>query len=335
MQTRLLLVDGTNFFFKGNWGNYDLTANGESVKYLYAFYINLCSLVRLFEKDDWETTTIVCWDGGHAERSRISNDAVKAGIIPKAYKQERREARELLSEAEKSEKNKFSRQLEIAEEFLSYTRIRQCRVYGEEADDLVGSFCKQNLGKFDDIVLVTTDKDYYQLLWDGVRIYNSSKKEFLDKKFLQSHYGLDCADQWVEVGALAGESGPTSDTIYGVPGIGTLVGCKLIQQYKSVEGIFKKAEEHFHDYLSKHGYETFREKIRSGEYKPSHLREARVLAYKDVLEVAFQLKKIHTDINVLIPKPTPNWRELEKFFNRMRFQFSQKNFNTLLRRGED
>ena len=54
MKSRLLLVDGTNFFFKGNWGTHDLTLNGKSIKCLYAFHLNIAALVRMFEKDNWE-----------------------------------------------------------------------------------------------------------------------------------------------------------------------------------------------------------------------------------------------------------------------------------------
>ena len=229
MKKRLLLVDGTNFFFKGNWGSHDLTLNGESIKCLYSFHLNLPALIRKFEDNEWELTVILGWDGGYEERARISTEAVEAGIIPKSYKQERREARAQEDDEEK-EKCNFIKQLSMAEELLSYTRICQVRIKGEEADDVIGSLCKSNLGKWDDIVIVTTDKDYYQLLWDGVRIYNSTRDEFYDKKMLFEKYGLENSNQWIDVGALAGETGPSSDTIYGVPGIGTLTACKLIKQ---------------------------------------------------------------------------------------------------------
>ena len=335
MKKRLLLIDGTNFFFKGNWNNsHDLTVNGKSVKCLYAFHLNLPAVIRKFEDEEWDCTTVVCWDGGHEERTKISNEAVSAGIIEKAYKQERREARSSSDESEKKEHNDFFAQLDMAKEMLSYTRINQVLIKGEEADDLVGSLCKSNLGSFDDIVLVTTDKDYYQLLWDGVRIYNSSKHEFYDKNFLKEKYGLNCADQWVEVGILTGETGPSSDTIYGVPGIGTTFACKLIQEYGTVENIIKKSEGFFCDYISKNGYEAFKKNVRSGEYKPSKLKEAKVLAYRDVLEVGRKLKKIHTEIPITLQETTPSWKKLDDFFQKLRFNVSPKNFDTLLRKGE-
>jgi len=332
MKKRLLLLDGTNFFFKGSWGTHDLTLNGESIKCLYSFYLNLPALIRQFEDPEWELTMVVGWDGGYTERTRISTEAVEAGIIPKAYKQERREARAQQDNGEK-EKCNFIKQLEMAEQFLKNTRIAQLRVKGEEADDVIGSLCKRNLGKWDDIVLVTTDKDYYQLLWDGVRIYNSTRDEFYDKNMLLEKYGLENADQWIDVGALAGETGPSSDTIYGVPGIGSVIACKLIRQYKNLEGVIKGAEAYFKDYIDKNGFMAFRERVISGEYKPSKLKEAKVLAYRELVRVAYKLKKMHTELEVEIPESTPNWRQLEEFFQKVRFNVSPKNFDTLLRRG--
>lgn len=330
MKKRLLIVDGTNFFFKGNWGTHDLTLNGESIKCLYAFHLNIASLIRKFESEEWEVKTVVCWDGGHHERTRISSEAVKAGIIPKAYKQERREAH---SQDEEKEKCNFIKQLGMAEEMLKSTRVGQVRISGEEADDAAGSLCRSNLGKWDEIVLVTTDKDYYQLLWDGVKIYNSTKDEFYDKGLLSEKYGLDNAEQWIDVGALAGETGPSSDTIYGVPGIGTVTACKLIQQYKSIEKILKNAETYFKDYIDKNSFKTFRERLSSGEYKPSKLKEAKILANRELVEIAYTLKRIHTEMNIEIPEVNPDWRALESFFNKVKFKVSTKNFDTLLRRA--
>lgn len=331
MKRRLLLVDGTNFFFKGNWGTHDLTLNGESIKCLYSFHLNLPALIRKFEDNEWNLTVVVGWDGGYEERARISIEAVEAGIIPKSYKQERREARAQEDDEEK-EKCNFIKQLSMAEELLSYTRICQVRIKGEEADDVIGSLCKSNLGKWDDIVIVTTDKDYYQLLWNGVRIYNSTRDEFYDKNILFEKYGLEKADQWIDVGALAGETGPSSDTIYGVPGIGTLTACKLIQQYKTLEGLLEFAESYFKDYLDKHGFEAFQARLISGEYKPSRIKEAKVLAYRERVRVAYKLKKMRTELQIEMPEPNPDWRRLEEFFHKTRFNVSQKNFDTLLRR---
>lgn len=319
----VVLIDGTNFFFKGTWAGQELTHDGHNVKELYSFITNLCALMRKFGK----TRYIVCWDGGHAERTRLSEEAVKSGLILKAYKQERKEARE----ASPSPENDFIWQLEKAQEMLSFTSVSQCKVKGEEADDLVSSFTRQFLDSgMKDIFLVTTDKDYYQLLWDGVRIYNSTKKAFLDKSYLKEEYNLDNADQWVDVGALAGETGPSSDTIYGCPGIGYKTAAKLVSQYGSLEAIYDKGMNLFKDFLMKNGLEEFSRRIRNGEFKSKYSKEAKILAYKPVIDLAWKLKKMHTDLNLPIPETTPDWRKLGEFFDSLDFNVSYDNKDLLL-----
>lgn len=323
---RLLLIDGTNFFFRGSWGG-NLTFNGRNVKNLYSFVGNLCSLVRKFEDAGEDVDVVVCWDGGYDERLKISEEAVSSGLILKSYKQERREARE-----NNAEDVDFTWQLKKAQEMLAYTRIRQCRIQGEEADDVVGSYCRANLGRFDEIDLVTTDRDYYQLLWEGVRIYNSTKDEYISMSDITMEYGITTPEQWIDVGAIAGESGSSSDTIYGVPGIGYKGASMLISRYGSIGGIMDSAETIYSQQLAEYGYEGFRQKVIDRSFKPKHLKEAMVLAYRDVLEIAYQLKRIHTHLDVSLYDTSPSWELLEEFFQSLRFKVSTNNFHTLLRK---
>ena len=327
---RLLLIDGINFFFKGMYAHgMDLTHDGHSVKCLYAFQQNLCRIIRKFKDDCNELETIVCWDGGHDERTRISEAAVTAGIIPMAYKQERAIARAMNPDKNASED--FSWQLQMAKELVSYTKVKQTSVEGEEADDVIATICRKSLGQYDDIVIVTTDRDYYQLLWDGVRLYNSTRDEFLDKSFLKSEYNLDNADQWVDVGAIAGETGASSDTIYGVPGIGYVIAAKLVSQYGSLENIYKKAKDEYCDYISRNGMDVFMRNVRSGEFRPKLLKEAKVLAYRDVVDVAMRLKRMRSDLKVEINEPHPDWERLERFYESVGFRANPDNFYTLLK----
>lgn len=321
---RLVLIDGTNFFFKGTWGQGALTCGGKNVKALYSFVNSIPTLMRRFDKD-METDYVVCWDGGHDERTRVSTEAVAKGIIPKAYKQERREARG-------QDDCDFAWQIGKAREFVSCTRVAQAFVPGEEADDLVASLCERSLGKYSDIVLVTTDKDYYQLLKDGVRMYNSSKDEFVDASFLKGKYGLDSPSQWVDVGAIAGETGASSDTIYGVRGMGYVTAAALVARHGSLDGVLAFAERRFSQYIEANGYEAFRERVLDGSYKPDCLKEAKVLASRDVVEVARELKRMRSWLDFPFPKAEPNWERLDEFAFSVKFNIRQENYSTLLRR---
>jgi len=328
---RLILIDGSNYFFRGAWAG-NLTANGVSVKYTYSFFRSIVNTIKQFERDGYDCDFVVCWDGGYSERLRISQEAVDSGLINKAYKQERRDARNYATEEQVKDKEEFLRQIDETKKILTATRIGQYFIRGEEADDLVGSFAKKYRDSYDDVVLISSDKDYYQLLDDNVRIWNLYKKQFLSKDFLKEQYNLDSASQWVDVGALAGESGSGSDTIFGVPGISYKTGSKLIAEHGSLENMLSFAKKHFADLLDEYGsVDKIQEAIDSGAVKlKERKKEFKVLLYEQVVNLAYELKKIRDWLDVELPVPNPNWKELECYFKELQFHFSGDNFGLFL-----
>lgn len=317
---RLVLIDGINFFYRGAWSgvSQDMkTIHGEDMTYVLAYFRNLANLIAHFKFPTDENKYVICWDGGYDERLRISSEAVNAGLIPKAYKQERREAHDIEDEEEKKKAIEFMRQMKVAREFTDMTIVSQMWMQGEEADDLIGSYSVKYANDFDEILLVTTDRDYYQLITDKVRIYNSGKNEYRDLQYLKAEYDLDNASQWIDVGALAGESGATSDTIYGVPGIGYKTAAKLIAQYGTLDNLIaESSRELAPDILLFHNdVKALYEHVKDKSYKLSHhKKELSVLAYNEIVELAKKLKSIRTFLPVELADPTPNWIELDKTF---------------------
>ena len=328
---RLILIDGTNFFFKGSFAG-NLTVNGKSVKYIYAFFRNIISLIKIFENDCDEAVFICCWDSGHDERTRLSEEAVKNGLIPKAYKQERRESRQVVTEEEKKEREDFLNQLKEIQYIFKYTKIRQAKIIGEEADDIVGSFVFSQKNNFDEIILISSDRDYYQLLEDKVKIYNTNKKIFITKDFLKSEYGLSDNNQWVDVGALAGELGPSSDTIYGVPGLGYISASKLISQYGNIEKLINFCKELFSKEIEKYGgVKKLKEAFEKGEFKvKDHRRELFIIFYEEIINLAYKLKKIRTWLDVSIPENSSNWKIIDSYIHQNKFRISSDDFDRLI-----
>ncbi len=89
---------------------------------------------------------------------------------------------------------------------------------GYEADDLIASFCmnEQKRSKFDRIIIVSADKDLYQLLSKKVRMYNPHKKELMGPSAFTKKYKIE-PTLWPWVKALAGC--PT-DNVIGMRGVG-------------------------------------------------------------------------------------------------------------------
>ena len=103
---RLVLIDGINFFYRGAWSGVSgemKTIHGDDMTYVLAYFRNLANLVNHFKFPTDENRYVICWDGGYDERLRISSEAVTAGLIPKAYKQERREAHDIEDEEERED----------------------------------------------------------------------------------------------------------------------------------------------------------------------------------------------------------------------------------------
>ena len=295
---RLVLIDGINFFYRGAWSgaSQDMkTIHGEDMTYVLAYFRNLATLVSHFRGDD--NTFIICWDGGYDERLRISSESVEAGLIQKSYKQERRESHDIEDEEEK-----------------------KMSIKGEEADDIIGSYSVKYANDFDEILLVTTDKDYFQLLTEKVRIYNSGKNEYRDLQYLKSEYNLDSGAQWIDVGALAGESGPTSDTIYGVQGIGYKTAAKLIAEYGSLDRLFEQSLAALAPDILKCGNDVklLSQKVKDKSYRLTHHRkELSVLASKEIVDLAKRLKAMRTFLPVEIPPTSPSWTDFDRTFRTM------------------
>jgi DNA polymerase-1 len=114
-----------------------------------------------------------------------------------------------------------------------------------EADDVIGTLSRQAGDLGADTVIVTGDADTMQLVNDRVKVlYPKAGKTFSDTQLfdiagVNEKYGV-CPEHIADMKALEGD---TSDNIPGVPGIGGKTAVRLIQQFGSVEDIYKHLEE--------------------------------------------------------------------------------------------
>ncbi len=121
-------------------------------------------------------------------------------------------------------------------EALSLPVIRQA---GYEADDLIGTLARKGEGEGLDVVIVTSDKDMFQLLTPKTRIYDPVKDKWFSEADSQVRFGVEPA-RVVEIMGLMGD---TSDNIPGVKGIGEKTAVKLITQFGTIEELLRRVEE--------------------------------------------------------------------------------------------
>ena len=109
-----------------------------------------------------------------------------------------------------------------------------------EADDVIGTLTKQALENDLEVVIVTGDKDFFQLVQPRVRIFNPRDQGlWYDADGVKAKFGVN-PDQVVDVLALMGDA---VDNVKGVPGIGEKGARELITTFGSLDALLKQSED--------------------------------------------------------------------------------------------
>lgn len=128
-------------------------------------------------------------------------------------------------------------------EMLKLFGISQLELDGFEADDLIATLAEKASEQQIDTYCLTSDKDYYQLVTDHIKILKPATKggglDVVDYPEVREKFGVR-PDQVIDVQALIGDS---VDNIPGVKGIGIKTAFPLIEQYESLEGVYENIDE--------------------------------------------------------------------------------------------
>ena len=185
-------------------------------------------------------------------------------------------------------------------------------VEGFEADDVIASLARRVLALEEDIeaVIVSGDKDFYQLLRPGLRLFRPARggragtsAEWVDESNASERFGVP-PDRIIDYLALIGDS---SDNVPGAPGIGPKTAVKLIEQYGDLDQILAHAEE-----------------VRAKRPRESLLNHA------DQIRLSRQLVTMLTDVDVSFDLDGLAVRPPDR--ERMRELLLELEFHTLLER---
>jgi DNA polymerase-1 len=137
----------------------------------------------------------------------------------------------------------FRTQVPIIREVLDAMEIPQVSLAGYEADDLIATLVQQGRAGEYDVVVVTGDRDAFQLSSDDVTVLYTrrgiSDTVHATPAWIEERYGV-VPSRYVEYAALRGD---TSDNLPGVPGIGEKTAAKLLGQYSSLDDLFANLDE--------------------------------------------------------------------------------------------
>src|SRR5919206_4655582 len=133
----------------------------------------------------------------------------------------------------------LAQQMPYIRKFCEAMRIPVLEVPGQEADDIIATVTTRAVTAGLYPVVVTLDKDLYQLV-DTILILNTSKDDLIvDRDKVQELFGVTPE----QIPDLLGLWGDSSDNIPGAPGIGEKGARDLIQKFGSIDSLLDRAEE--------------------------------------------------------------------------------------------
>ena len=109
---------------------------------------------------------------------------------------------------------------------------------GYEADDLIGTYARLGEAAGYEIVMITGDKDFVQLVTDKASIWDPMKDKMIDLDGVKAEFDLSPG----QIIDMMGLSGDTADNVPGVPGIGPKTALALIQAFGSMEELYRRID---------------------------------------------------------------------------------------------
>ncbi|MCE5195617.1 MAG: DNA polymerase I [Negativicutes bacterium] len=197
-------------------------------------------------------------------------------------------------------------QLSLLHDLLDAWQIAWLEKAGFEADDLLGCLSCRFQAAGIRTLLVTGDRDVYQLITADTSVLYTQKRgvsdlQIVDAATIEQQYGLK-PQQLIDVKALMGDA---SDNIPGVPAIGEKTALRLIQTYGSLTAVLEHA----------------------AEIKEKKVRE-NLLLYREQALLSYRLAKI--DCNVRLEQPLAAWKRQPVNLAALRSFFTKYDLRSLL-----
>jgi len=276
---KFILVDGQGLLYRAFYALPQLTTTyGQVVNAAYGFTM---ILIRLLEEEKPEYMV-------------ITFDTPVPTFRHKEFKEYKAHRKKMPDE--------LISQIPLIREIIDNYNIATCSKEGYEADDVIGTLAKEAEKRNYDTIIVTGDKDAFQLISPHTKIMTTIKGvtevKIYDEEGIRKKYGVD-PKKIVDILALKGDS---SDNIPGVPGIGEKTAVALIKEFGSVENILSNT-----DNISK---KSLREKIKK---------------YKDQIKISKMLATIIREVPIKYDFDSfkvkqPNYEELWKIFKKLEFK---------------
>ncbi len=274
-ETSLFLLDANALCYRSYYAIRGLmNSRGQATNAIYGFVHTLKKIIREFQP----SYMAVCFDLDKKtnRHKRFAEYKIQRPAMPE----------DLVS------------QIPIIKEIVSAYRVPIFELASFEADDIIATLAIKWSQQDKDVVIVSDDKDMYQLVNERIKIWSYRKEKILGEQEIRISLGVDPR----LVCDLIGLAGDKADNIPGVHGIGEVHAKNLIKQFGSIENIF----EHLNQIKS----ERLKEKLQ---------------AHKDMAFLSKDLARLDTQVPLEIDWDqvkvrTPDAHRLVKIFRELEFK---------------
>lgn len=214
---RLLLIDGSNMLFRAYYAipAHLSTSTGQPTNAVFGF-VNM--LNKLLSRKVPDFGAVVFDPPGGSFRQRESAD----------YKANR-----------ESMPGDLASQVRLVDRAVEAFKFPVLRVTDFEADDVIATIAKKAEAAGYQVVIVSADKDFSQLINANVTMYDGMRELTYDAELVRKKFGVP-PHLFVDYQALCGDK---IDNIPGVPGIGGKTASKLLEEYGSLDGILENLDK--------------------------------------------------------------------------------------------
>ena len=291
---KFILIDGQGLIYRSFYALPKLTtSNGRIINAIYGFTMMLAKLLEQ-EKPDY---IMIALDMPAPTFRHIKY---------KEYKANRKKMPKELIE-----------QIPLIKQVIRNYNISICEKEGYEADDIIGTVAKDAESKYLDTLIITGDRDAYQLISSNTRVMMTIKgiteTKLINVEDIKDKYGI-APEKIIDFLALKGDA---SDNIPGAPGIGEKTAILLIKEFGSVNSILADPDQ-----ISK---KSLRDKIKNNKELITMSKELATIDRDVPLKIDFNLLKIKI----------PNYDELWNIFNELEFGNLLKKINPFISREKN
>ncbi|MBR3199143.1 MAG: DNA polymerase I [Bacilli bacterium] len=285
---KIILVDGNNLLFRSYYataynGNFMNNSKGFPTNAIFGFV----NMINKIVKEENPEYMIVAFDKGKTFRHE-EYEGYKDGRVETP--------------------NELKIQFPVAKQILNAMGIKYYEIDNYEADDIIGTFAEY-CDKEEDFIgtIISSDKDLLQLISSDIDIKLLKQKDYIryNEKTFKEEWGIDPINI-IDLKALMGDP---SDNIPGVKGVGEKTALKLLQEYKTLDGIYENIDK------IKGKLKEKLETDKENAYKSYHL--------------ATIIRNVKMDININdIKYLGENTNELNKIYEDLEFYSFLKKQNT-------